>query len=511
MIDFINEIYQKAIIIEGLKEYVYLVDSGFPLAARDVYNKTSLSLERLLEQISTSDTALALKLQSVALDIKQNYEDQCLAKGLVQDRLIPDLYLYIQQFTGIDVTEGKYSLKSSSTGFLTVYDNDLHMHMHDTYDPMYEAYQTARSIYKPQMEEFLILGCGLGYLAFQIYEQSSGAVTIYIYEEDMAMLNYAYDFGVLSLIPEDILKVVQYDDREMLAADFIAKINDNDAVGYTISPWKSNAYAGTCNHELNRIDVNNSFNLQIRDLAPINLWKNRKLKNVALHEIISLFDYTEWVVLSAGPSFDESIPFIKESKGKRGIIAVNTVLIRLVKEGILPDIVASADQFNEQIGHIETVADSTRDIPLIADWLVNWKYSSLYQGPICFVRTNASAKITEAFVPNENIWDISGTVSCLAVEAAVNLKAKTIYLVGQDLAYPGKQMYAQGMPYPEMNKDIIRDIQIPSVDGGMVDSCEAFIWFKKSLEYQIAKYSDVRFINMSRHGALITGTYPPDN
>ena len=85
------------------------------------------------------------------------------------------------------------------------------------------------------------------------------------------------------------------------------------------------------------------------------------------------------------------------------------------------------------------------------------------------------------------------------------LGASKVYLVGQDLAYPEGRKYASGMPHEEKAADQY-EIKVPSVDGKMVDTCEVFLWFKKALEYQISKHPNIKYINMSKHGALIEGT-----
>ena len=241
----------------------------------------------------------------------------------------------------------------------------------------------------------------------------------------------------------------------------------------------------------------------------MNLWSNRRIPSVDFSFISKKFKYEEWIIISAGPSFDDSLAFLKKSKGKRGLIAVNTVLRRLLQEDIVPDIIAAADQFDELVKHIKGIESSTKDIILIADWLLNRNYLSLYEGTVCFVRTNASSKITQDFLPNEPVWDISGTVACLAIEAAIHLRAKTIYLVGQDLAYPSGRKYAKKMPHPEA-PEANWEIKVPSVDGSMVDTSEAFDWFRKAIEFQISKYNSVSFINLSKHGAKIYGTKSAD-
>lgn len=505
MEDFISEIYNDAFIIEQLKEFVFLINSGRIIRARTIYNDVAKSLESFLLKLSKTDPAKAGHIQDIAIKIKECYDDSCHATGIIYGQLIPELYSCIKNYTSIRVSEGDYSLVSSDTAFLTLYDNKNKIYFHDTYDPVWEGHRIAQSIYDPSNENFLIFGCGLGYLAYNIYKRSEGSTKIYIFEDDKTVIDYAYLYGLLSLIPEECIEIICDPVPEVIGSSFLDHFNTLNSVSFYFAPWKKNKYDKICNNELNKMIINRALELETTDQSIINHKMNRLLSSIEFKEVKNRFSYNEWIVISAGPSLDDDISYVRESKGKKGLIAVNTVLRRLVKEGIYPDIIVAADQSNDLQNHIKGVEENTRDIIMVADRLLNWKYSYLYKGDICFVRTNAGGSIDLKDNEGIPVWDISGTVACLGIEVAVNLNAKAVYLVGQDLAYPSGRNYAKGIPHPDA-KDAVFDIQVPSVNGGMVDTCDAFIWFRKAIEYQIRKYSNVRFINMSKHGAHIEGT-----
>ncbi len=503
MEDFIQEIYNDANIIEELKEYISLTYAGRSRDARSVYDHAVGQLEQLLLRIAPTDAYRANKLQDSALTVKEAFDDYSHATGLVQSELLPKLYEHISNYTGIEVNSGKYLLKSSNTGFLTVRDNEYNCFLHDIYDPMWQAYQIVKSEFRPQTDCFLVFGCGLGYLPYQIWHQSEGAVKIYVFEEDETILDYALRYGVLSLIPDNLIEIV-HNNKEILAKSYIDMINTMDLHdSYYISPWKKSIYEHCINGELNRITLNRNLYSEMKDRSLVNLYKNKQISGIRFEDIADRFQYDEWIVVSAGPSFDDNISFLK--KHDKGIIAVNTVLRRLSKEEIIPDIAVAADQYVQMADHITGLEYYTSKIALIADRLTNWQYINRFRGPICFVSTNANTVASEAYLIDEPSWDVNGTVACLAIEAAVRLGAKKIYLVGQDLAYPDGRKYAKGMPHEEAN-DAKWTMQVPSTDGKMVYTCEAFNWFRKSIEYQISKYPDVVFINLSQHGAYIKGT-----
>ena len=49
------------------------------------------------------------------------------------------------------------------------------------------------------------------------------------------------------------------------------------------------------------------------------------------------------IVIAAGPSLNKNIKELKRAKGKAFLIAVDTAVKRLLKEGIVPDMYATLD------------------------------------------------------------------------------------------------------------------------------------------------------------------------
>ncbi|GJM77049.1 hypothetical protein HMSSN036_92650 [Paenibacillus macerans] len=98
------------------------------------------------------------------------------------------------------------------------------------------------------------------------------------------------------------------------------------------------------------------------------------------------------------------------------------------------------------------------------------------------------------------------SVAVIALQCMVRMRASTIILVGQNLAYRSQKYYASGVtnstgvPYGEGM------IQIEGVNGDKVVSNPSFIKMKKEMEFYIRASSGVEFINTTREGARIEGT-----
>lgn len=496
---FLEEIYNKALIIQQLREYVEFSCGGCERDARAVYNLAAQGIEGILQELEVADPVMAKQIVSAAIDVRNQFTDTSRAMAIVESRLIPALFRYMQYYTDIDVSEDNYRLYSAKSGFLTLRDVTAGITWHNDYDPIWEAERIARSIYDPKVECYHVLGGGLGYLPYLLWRISEGAIRIVVYEEDVTAITYAKSYGVLEWIAEEAIEIVYETDIEKMGKLFLRRVSElRDDIFY-ISPWKKQAYKNVQNGGILVLGSNLALERSMRNRTSVNLRKNREHLQIDFNELRNRFKWNEWIIVSAGPSLDEQILFLKESKGKRGIVAVNTVLRRLFREGIRPDLVVAADQYIQMREHIEGIGDQTEGIPMIAERRTNWQYTERYLGPICFVSTENNSEDKE-----EDIWEVSGSVAGLALEAAVRLGAGRIYLVGQDLAYPDGKTYAQGMPYVA-EAESRGTMLVPSVNGGMVPTSEAFHWFRIGLETQIAKYKDIRFINLSRQGARIKG------
>ena len=314
---------------------------------------------------------------------------------------------------------------------------------------------------------------------------------------------------MLSWIDEDFLDIVTDSSPEKLAKRFLDDVrNDNGRGGRYVSPNKGVAYSHIYEGLISRLSLTDNSNRVLRRISTINLWNNNKLRHLEINDLKKRFSTPEWIVIAAGPSFDESLDFIRENMENCNIVAVNTVLKRLQSESISPHLSVAADPYEQICDHILGIQAFTSDIPLIADKLTYWRYSREYSGEKCFVATEACRFIPDAISQNEPVWQVGGTVSSMAIEAAIRLGAETIHLIGLDLAYPDGVNYAKGMPH-ERRTDSHVTMTVSSTDGNSVGTNEVFDLFRKTIEeHQISPHKNIRFINHSLHGARIAGTIP---
>lgn len=512
--EFLEPIFKNALLITDFEESLScLYKRDFP-EARKKYNSAIDQVEMLLPELSSVNQGLAERILACAQKIASCWDDPASASGLIRSSLLPLLYEYMSFFTDIDVSEGKYRIYSSDSGFLTITDNECGITFHDVHNPMSEAITLARSIYKPTNREVHILGCDLGFLPYAINRESGGSCKIFIYDIDETLRTYARQFGVLSWVPEGICEFVIINDPAELARKFLSFLNDNEdvyrnnSVSAHISHWMSLRYKKLGIDQIEKQSSILLFEREKYNPCVTNMMKNYARPHISFDELKRSVFSDEWIVVAAGPSLDDNMAFIKESLGTKTIVAVNTVLRRLPSEGITPDLYVAADPRSQLLDHIKGFEDVTKDIPLVADETTCWEYIELYRGKICFVPTPNGAGLPLSNPDSLDIWPISGTVVTLGIETALRLGAKKIYLVGLDLGYPGGITYAKSVSH-KREEGKKGNCTVRSVNGKMIETNQVFDMFRGIIEEQIAHHPETKFVNMSKNGALIKGAKKP--
>ena len=158
------------------------------------------------------------------------------------------------------------------------------------------------------------------------------------------------------------------------------------------------------------------------------LYAKNLLRNIgripASHILIPNSVESPFLICGAGPSLDSQIAFIKKMQKKLFIIAVDSALVPLLKNGIRPDAVLAVEcQLANEKAFIGTVKSG---VPLIADLTSRPQILKLTGGTLCFFlseyqkttflkRVCATAKKIPVFEP-------LGSVGLSALEAALFLR-----------------------------------------------------------------------------------------
>jgi hypothetical protein len=169
------------------------------------------------------------------------------------------------------------------------------------------------------------------------------------------------------------------------------------------------------------------------------------------------------ILVSAGPTLRSQCDFLKKHRDKFFLFSCDTSLKVLLKFEIIPDGVMTLDAQTHSYYHF--MGEDLSQIPLFADMVVSpqlirsMKYRSIVHSQTAKFQIDAAGKpIREAtagsdlvtqYLGNQGDIQSGGSVATSAFDVLRFMGFKTIFLVGQDLAYTGREIHSTGTHHNE--------------------------------------------------------------
>lgn len=498
--DFLEEIYHDAHLYSKLKELSEYARCNLVQRYVEEMKELLPELKAVAKRYVDRDSARGALFFENLQCMMGFARDNIRLADQIEMKILPMWEEYMETYSRICVDdEAGYCLESSAHGFLTVRDTEKNLYFHSTWDPMWEAREQIKSLYDPVYSGWAMLGCGLGYHAYQLYQISDGSVKIHIFEREERMVQYAMQYGVLSWIPEECLEVTVGEDlmpflecaEEYDGAFYIFK----PALGMIPEPYyvmAESLYINQCTRNMHK------------DQMLINYFRNTQCGARPVTELDVASFEKEYIIVAGGPSLDDCMEFLKENVGKKTVIAVGTVFKKLIQSGVRPDLVTVLDPVKYTMKQLEGAENET--VPLLLATTAYWKWASTYAGMAYLVPVTSHLDQEKEYAAQHGIeqWDIGGTVTSLAVRAALKFGANKIYLLGADFAYPDGWTHATGTA-SHSKLDTGNLIPVESVNGGIVYTEANMNLYREDMEGIIAHNPDAVFVNMSRIGAKIKG------
>ncbi|MCB1302828.1 MAG: DUF115 domain-containing protein [Leptospiraceae bacterium] len=247
------------------------------------------------------------------------------------------------------------------------------------------------------------------------------------------------------------------------------------------------------------------------------------------------------LLVSAGPSLTETIPWIQKNKDQFFILACDTALKPLLRAGIRPHGVHILDAQKQTMLHFQ--GEELGDLIIFADLVCHpslpihlrpggWIFSSTARlifrpdGSTEELRTPGTDQLEQLCGPQGRLQS-GGSVATSAFDLLRFLGFRTIYFAGQDLAWTNRQLHALGTHhYERWNNMVSRKLSLESINERVVQKRDLipvqsvdgrelsgdFIlslyrsWFEQSIE-ALRDEDPVQCINLSRGGAFIHGMH----
>lgn len=441
-----------------------------------------------------------------------------------------------------------YLINETRNGFKTISvinrETKKETKLHSSYDPVKETERSITAFDKGKSSIIIVSGVALGYhLSF--LKKKYPEIKIIALEKDKEIIRICRE-----LYPESL--------------DEIDLINSIDDLGPVFENLKLSDFKGI-SHYIHKpsYQLNQDFydtvisniklyvSSRISDLLTRfefeekwieNIFKN--LKHLAtssnVSELFGKFSGCPGIIVSAGPSLKKNIDNLKKIKNKAVIVAVDTSLKILNKHNIEPHFVLTLDAQKYSLKHFTGV--KTGSTILIADIVSCPSIMNIYNGKKIISTTSkyyqdGNGEIIRETTPmidwiekkGGTFGDIQsgGSVATSAFDLLLNMGCNPIILMGQDLAYSGREYHCSGTYHNDdwipkthrlsnldtINQGIIRKRKIKYVNKfgnqGRVISDFVFDLYKSWFEDSAARVS-ATVINSTCGGAAIKNTIEMD-
>ncbi|WP_027637195.1 motility associated factor glycosyltransferase family protein [Clostridium butyricum] len=248
------------------------------------------------------------------------------------------------------------------------------------------------------------------------------------------------------------------------------------------------------------------------------IWLKNYLENIPqlinsniINNYKNIFKNKPAIIISAGPSLDKNLQFLKGHEDKFIIIAVGRSLNATQKYGIKIDFTAIIDGGEDMYNVFKDSLNT--EVPLLFNELSNSKIIEKYIGEKIFFSTIEFEKSDKEILNFEPITLFQGgSVAHACIDFAKILGCSCIILMGQDLAYTDDKIHASNSTAKYENNDFNDEtyICVKGVKSDLVKTTSDFNMFRERIEMMIDLYNDVKFINATEGGAHIKGTIEKD-
>ncbi len=433
-----------------------------------------------------------------------------------------------------DTKEGSKTLIIKSDGA------NRDIKLHSAYDPVKEAQRSVESFNAGKCSIIAVSGIALGYHISSL-KKKYPALQIIAIENETAVTELCRKHNPSSL--DGILVIHSENDLSI----FFENLNLSEFRGVSHYIHRPSYQLNSAFYDSILANMKTYISSRVSDLLTRFEFEEKWVKNIftnlrwlgrapGVSSFFNSFNGYPGIIISAGPSLREELEILKELRDKAVIICVDTAFKVLSKAGIEPHFVMTLDAQKYSFKHFTGVLPA--DTVLISDMvscpsILNYyrgrkvlsTTSKFYQNPTgkTIRETTPSMDWIEQYADSPGDIQSGGSVATSAFDFLLNIGCNPIILLGQDLAYTGREIHCSGtyhnddwMPQinrlknlDSINQNVIRKRKIKYVTrfngNGRVISDFVFDLYKSWFE-DSASIVNVKVINSNSGGARIAGT-----
>ena len=325
--------------------------------------------------------------------------------------------------------------------------------LHSRRFPLKEAEKIVAGL-DPDADILVIAGFGLGYHV-EAARLKFPAATVAVLEKDFGVLKAALEIrpGLESLFRDPA--VVFFSDPDSLVAWLQEHANRNLAwlihrPSYELSPDFYSNFKTLIQSYQQKRNINIATLSRFEKIWAKNIGRNIHsfLADPGVESCFGRFRGRPFVLVAAGPSLDDSLGFLRKAAGRCVIVAVDSILPRLLAEGIEPDLVFAVDPqlLNFYFFWLcrKKISPGLKTV-LVYEPSCHFMIPRRWPGPrMTFDSIFPLIQWVTGITGEKGKLDMGGSVSTTAFDFAVRCGADPIILVGQDMAFDRDKTHSRG-------------------------------------------------------------------
>lgn len=357
-----------------------------------------------------------------------------------------------------------WTLQNAKNGELTAIENSSKKYLHSSYNPTREASSLIQNKELNEKSTTIFFGIGLGYHIVEWSKAfSSSDKKLVIIEPDLNHLIAAMcytDLTSVFKIQKLVIAVSCPEEQIIHLIEDSNKINVENS-GVTDSfIFENQSFVSHAEQYFKNVKAIIQRNKRKNEINAATLKKFGKLwcKN-SLNNIhyLSELDYISslkkaelpFLIIGAGPTLSQSLPYLHQLKNKMIIVCVETALHSLLKINLQPDFIILTDPQYWAYRHIAAL--KSPESYLITEVTA---YPAVFRFNCKKILLCASQfPVGQYFEKklNFNLGDLGtgGSVICSAWNFAYFYGAKKIYTAGMDMGFPENQTHIKGSSFEQ--------------------------------------------------------------
>ncbi|MBD7909608.1 motility associated factor glycosyltransferase family protein [Sporosarcina gallistercoris] len=399
-------------------------------------------------------------------------------------------------------------IETKTVPTIKVVQNGKTIYLHSKYNPMNEVYSWVENFVKIMKtnENILIIGLGAGYHIKQIaLACKNQKVNVIEFNDEF------YSWFIKSIFYESLSTLenvcllsfsrLSVNEKERLFSSYSSTNIKIHKSGMDLIPEKYVPLQSLLKDlQYQQLTIDHQIDSLIE-----NFDKNTLLNDVGIGKLRDDYRGRPMILASAGPSLTKQLPLLKEIK-EEGLItigAVGTAIKPMLKSEIIPDFFMISDPNKATLSQLVDV-----NIPEAKLFYLSTAFYEtvlLHQGERYILYQHGFGEAeNRAKKRNEPLIKTGGSVATSLLDTMIWLGAKSVALVGQDLAYTHGQSHAKGAHLQKIVNVTSNQLQVDNYDkNGLVNTSKNLTIYRKWLELYAQEHSDLSLYNCTEGGAYI--------